>query len=60
MSVPQQDKLKKAIETAPAEYQAYIAAAREAARMLRSLYSPQSTKFAMTPIQDDQLMPVFP
>jgi len=53
-------KQTAAIKTAPAQYQAYLTAAREAARMLKSLYGAEGTKFKAEPIPDRDLMPVFP
>ncbi len=55
-----QDKRQAARATAPDQYEVYITAAREAARMLKSLYGAEGTKFAMEPITDTELMPVFP
>lgn len=56
----QQDEAKRvaAITAAPSEYQVYITAAREAARMLKAIYPGDGTKFT-EPINDDVLMPDF-
>jgi hypothetical protein len=60
-SVPDQgDKIKAAITAAPEKYQSYITAAREAARMLQTLYGREGTKFAKDKIADEEVMPVFP
>lgn len=56
----QADKQQRAVTLAPKEYQEYITAAREAARMLKSLYGADGTKFKVEPISDADLMPVFP
>lgn len=53
-------KRRAAVTEAPAKYQVYILAAREAARMLKSLFGAEGTKFSMDPIPDEDLMPVFP
>jgi len=56
----QSAKQQKAIELARDKATAYIAAAREAARMLKSIYSaPEDTKFS-EPITEDEIMPEFP
>ncbi len=52
-------KQTAAIAAGPAQYQAYITAAREAARMLKAIYGSDGTKFT-EPINDDDLMPPFP
>lgn len=52
-------KQARAKTDAPNEYQTYITAARETARMLKSIYGG-GTKFTMEPIPDSELMPVFP
>lgn len=53
-------KRDEAIRKAPDEYAVYITAAREAARMLKSLYGKEGTTFESEPIRDDKLMPHFP
>lgn len=53
-------KQTAAIAAAPVEYQAYLTAAREAARMLKAIYGSDGTKFTKEPIDDDELMPPFP
>ncbi len=53
-------KRQKAVSAAPDKYQAYLAPAREAARMLKSIYGADGTKFKDEPIVDDLLMPDFP
>jgi len=55
-----QAKLDAAIAAAPEKYQAYTGLAREIARMLKSLYGPDGTKFKGEPISDADLMPAFP
>ena len=55
-----QDKLTAAIQAAPGEYQVYISEAREAARMLWSLYGKEGTKFERELIEDSELIPQFP
>jgi len=52
-----QDKLTAAKTAGPPEYQAYIADARETARMLKAVYGPEGTKFTTEPIQDGDLLP---
>jgi len=53
-------KQQAAIAAAPAQYQAYLSAAREAARMLKSLYSATGDTRFTDPILDTELMPIFP
>jgi hypothetical protein len=53
-------KQQAATVAAPAHKQAYLVAARDAARMLKSLYGSDGTKFTLEPIADSDLMPVFP
>lgn len=57
-----QDTLTAVMQSAaPNEYQAYISKAREAARMLKSLYGDRNgTKFKSELIADEELMPRFP
>ena len=55
-----QAKLAAAKTGAPDKYIVYVAAAREAARMLKTVYGPTGTKFAREPITDDQVMPTLP
>lgn len=56
----QQAKLNAAITAAPEKYQAYMGIAREAARMLKSLYGSEETKFKLEVIADSDLAPEFP
>lgn len=56
----QPGKQGRAKTDAPAEYQVYITAAREAARMLKAVHGAAGTKFKVEPISDADLMPVFP
>jgi hypothetical protein len=59
----QQAKQTAAIKSAPDRYTAYITAAREAAGMLKTIYGTKDTKgtkFAVGPIDDSEIMPVFP
>lgn len=56
----QQAKLQAAITRAPEPYARHIVAAREAARMLTSLYGTEDTKFKSEPIPDEKLLPIFP
>jgi len=56
----QPSKQGRAKTDAPAEYQGYITAAREAARMLKAVYGADGTKFEVEPISDADLMPAFP
>jgi len=51
------DAASKAV---PEQYQTYILLAREAARMLQSVYGMEGTKFKAADISDDELMPQFP
>jgi len=53
-------KLDAAMTAAPKEYQAYMGIAREVARMLKSQYGSEGTKFKTEQIEDIDLMPVFP
>ena len=53
-------KQEKARESAPDKYVAYMKAAAEAARMLKSIYGAQGTKFKNEPITEDEMMPQFP
>ena len=55
-----QAKLNAAITAAPEKYQAYIGLARETARMLKSQYGTEGTRFKAEPIADSDLMPAFP
>ena len=59
MAADEKDKVRKAVETSPEEYLAYVTSAREAARMLTALYGKQGTKFTTDPIKDEELMPDF-
>lgn len=60
-ATPQEKLTPAVLQSAPSEYQAYISKAREAARMLKSLYSGKDdTKFKTEPIEDHELMPRFP
>ena len=56
----QQAKLTEAIKAKPTEYQGYLTLAREAARMLKSIYGREGTKFDREPIADQAIMPQFP
>ena len=60
VTTPPQDKLAEAIKAAPDKYESYITLAREAARMLQSLYGMEGTKFKTPDIKDAELMPEFP
>lgn len=53
-------KREKAKELASDKYTGYITAAREASRMLKSIYGARGTKFKAEPITDDDIMPQFP
>jgi hypothetical protein len=53
-------KQQAAKTAAPALYQAYLTVARDAARMLKTVYGAEGTKFKSEPIQDSDLMPTFP
>lgn len=53
-------KAAVAMQKAPAGYASYLAIAREAARMLRSIYGSAGTRFPPGPIPDSMLLPVFP
>ncbi|UCC84457.1 MAG: hypothetical protein JSW46_05870 [Gemmatimonadota bacterium] len=52
--------LAAAISGQPEKYETYIAAARDAAFMLRSIYGYDETKFQTVAISDDDLAPSFP
>lgn len=54
----QEAKRHAAVTEAPAKYQDYLVAAREAGRMLKSLYPADGTKFKKDPIHDEELMPL--
>lgn len=56
----QQEKLEKAMEYAPDKYEAYIALARQTARMVKGIYGSDGTKFKNEPIADEELLPTFP
>lgn len=56
--VTDDEKLKTAISTAPAEYRNYISVAREVARGLKAMYG-NDAKFTDVYIQDKDLMPHF-
>lgn len=43
--------------TAPEEYHAFVAPAREAARMLKAIFGPEATKFGRGPIPEADLLP---
>ena len=58
-AVPPQATLQEATAQAPGEYKAYLAAALEAARMLKSIYGSEGTKFKDEPIRKDQVLPTF-
>ncbi len=58
LATDQQSKLQAAIQGAPERHQTYIAAAREAARMLKTIYGSEGTKFKSEPIADGDIMPV--
>lgn len=56
----QEAKRDEAVRKAPDRYAVYIAAAREAARMLKALFGAEDTKFKTEPVEDHELMPRFP
>lgn len=60
LAVSQQAKLQAAVAAAPDKYQAYLTTAREVARMLKSIYGADGTKFEQEPISDQDLMPTLP
>lgn len=55
-----QEKFNAAVQSAPSEYEVYMTSAREAVRMLKSLYGAEGTKFKTEPIDDTELTPPFP
>jgi hypothetical protein len=58
-SEPSQVTKRAAIEAAPDKYQVYMSTAREAARMLQTLYGTDGTKFKSPTINEDELVPAF-